>query len=295
MNKMATDLRCELCAEGNPTVIQEGVRHDAARRVMRCRSCGLVFLDPLPTEDELAKFYSEHYRDEHEPGVPPAQAYRQELPEARRRVERLKTLLAPELSLLEIGASSGAFLDAARPFLGGVTGVEPSHRHRAWASAELRLAMVDALDALGEQRYDRIVLFHVLEHVRHPVAFLRGLLGRLKPGGRVVVEVPSVDDALIALYRLPAYAPFYYQDAHLWYFSPQTLGQAARQAGARPEISGVQRYDLSNHLRWMLTGKPGGLGFYGRLFPGSLDQAYGEALVRAGHADTLWAVLENGS
>jgi hypothetical protein len=106
----------------------------------------------------------------------------------------------------------------------------------------------------------------------------------------VVIEVPNVDDALVVLYRVPRYLAFYYQKAHLYYFSRSTLARTLELAGLRAKVDGIQRYDLGNHLRWMLTGEPGGQGYYDQVLPPSVHAAYGEALVRAGHGDTLWAV-----
>jgi SAM-dependent methyltransferase len=286
----ATASLCALCGAQESEKLHKGVRHNAKLDVHRCSGCGLVRLHPLPTEEELAKFYAEDYRHEHEPGVEPEEARRTELPEARARVQRLMPLLKSRPKLLEIGSSSGAFLDSARPFAGSVMGVEPGRRHREWAKKELGLTMAPSLDAVTE-KFDLIVLFHVLEHVRHPVEFLKGLLSRLNPGGKVVVEVPSDNDALLSVYKTEAYPPFYYQNAHLWYFTAPTLSGIAEKAGATAEVRQLQRYDLSNHMRWLATGKPGGMGYYQDLFPAALDQAYREALERAGVADTLWAVI----
>jgi O-methyltransferase involved in polyketide biosynthesis len=129
----------------------------------------------------------------------------------------------------------------------------------------------------------------VLEHVREPTRFLAQLAERLAPGGRLVVEVPNVDDALVRLYEIPAYRRFYYQKAHLWYFSASTLAEVLSQAGLTAEVAGVQRYDLSNHLRWAISGASGGSGFYSSVLTPDVDAAYADALTRAGHADTLWA------
>ncbi len=249
-------------------------------------------LDPLPTEEDLHRFYAEGYRAEHEPGISPEEAHRTELPEARTRVERLAPLLGPKLSLLEIGSSSGAFVASVSPFVKSAAGVEPARVHRQWAKDKLGAELVEKLEDLGSRRFDRIVLFHVLEHVRQPVEFTKRLLALLAPSGKLVVEVPSASDALITLYKVPAYPIFYYQNAHLWYFTADTLTRVAQAAGGKAEITGVQRYDLSNHLRWLETGKPGGMGFYKNVFPPATDQAYRESLVRAGRADTLWAVIE---
>ena len=250
-----------------------------------------MYLTPRPTPEALSAYYAEAYRREYEETSTPAQAYRAQLSEARARVERLRPLLRDDASVLELGCSSGAFLDSVRPFAGVVTGVEPGRADRDWARASLGLDVQPDLESLGDRTFDRIVLFHVLEHIIDPVGYLAAILRRLTPGGRVVVEVPNVDDALVGLYAVRAYLPFYWQKAHLCYFSAATLTRVVEQAGGRAEVAGVQRYDLSNHLRWMLAGAPGGQGFYRELLGTATDAAYREALVRAGRADTLWAVV----
>lgn len=281
---------CGLCGAGKTTLLQRGVRNRPDMGVVRCSGCGLVQLSPLPTEEELRSYYADSYREAHEPGLDPAGAYRTELPEARSRVERLRPLLRPQTDLLELGASSGAFVDSVRPFVRSVCGVEPSVQHREWARKTLCLDMVSDLDELDDRRFDAIVLFHVLEHIRHPDDFLRRLCSHLRPEGFLGVEVPNVEDALLSVYKVPAFGPHYYQDAHLWYFSGETLGRTFTTAGLTPEIRWIQRYDLSNHIRWLSDGKPGGKGTFRDLLGPATDAAYAEALCRAQASDTLWTV-----
>jgi len=59
-----------------------------------------------------------------------------------------------------------------------------------WSSDSLRL--VQALEELGEERFELLLLLDVLEHVEDPATFLYRLVEtRLEPGGRVVVTVPA--------------------------------------------------------------------------------------------------------
>lgn len=282
--------RCPLCDTAGATLVQRGVRYDPDLDVVRCEGCNLVRLSPVPDADELADYYATAYRDEY--GDPPLpERHLADLDEARIRVDRLLASLAPETRLLEIGGGSGAFAVAVRPHVASIAVVEPDEQARAFYSEQLGVRGVESLDALPRsERFDLIVLFHVLEHVLDPVAFAGRLGALLRPGGRISCEVPNVDDALVSLFAVKSYLPFYYQKAHLWYFAPATLRLLFERVGLTVEIRGIQRYDLSNHLRWMLAGEPGGQGHYGDVFsPGALA-AYADSLVAAGHADTLWAV-----
>ncbi len=282
---------CPICGSSESALVQKGARHAPEAEVRRCGACGLVFLWPRPPADDLARYYETSYREDYGE-LPVEKRYLEDLPEARRRVERLRALLAPDVRVLEIGCGSGAFLDAVRPYVEQLQGVEPDRESRTWIEGRLGLSVVSELGALRQQQatFDLVVMFHVLEHLPDPLAFLRSLPKSLRAGAKVVIEVPNLDDALVSLYQIPACQRFYYQKAHLLYFSSDTLKRTLDRSGFGAEIRGVQRYDLSNHIRWMLTGEPGGQGFYDSTLPDAVDASYAEALIRAGRSDTLWAV-----
>lgn len=113
--------------------------------------------------------------------------------------------LAQEGTLLDIGCGNGAFMRAfgrRRPDW-HMTGLELDARNHASIAAipgAVKLH-VGALESL-ESRFDLIVLVHALEHIPHPIQYLRELGRRLNPGGMVLIEVPDVDrspfDILIA-------------------------------------------------------------------------------------------------
>lgn len=290
---MSNRCECVLCRCPASRLVQKGARHAPEVEVRRCTECGLVFLWPRPTEEELSQYYGEFYREDYaEPFLP--ERYRVDLNEARVRVCRLLSFLHPRGRLLEVGSGSGSFLDAVRPYVGDVVGVEPDAESREWIVGQVGVPVVERVaDVLHEAKpFDLVVLFHVLEHVQDPVRFLQSLSQLLRPDARLVVEVPNVDDVLVAVYQIPAYLRFYYQKAHLYYFSTDTLATTLNQAGFDATIEGVQRYDLSNHIRWMLTGEPGGQGYYSDILLPSVHATYADALIHAGHSDTLWAIAQ---
>lgn len=278
---------CALCGSSASALVRVGVRHGPEVEVRRCAGCGLVYAWPRPTAEELARYYADDYRaDYEEPSL--AERHAGDRSDALRRVAALGPLLGPSVALLEVGSGSGAFLESVRPHVGSALGVEPERAAREWLAARGGPPLLPELDAV-DGSFDLIVAFHVLEHVPDPVGFLRRLRPLLREHGTLVVEVPSVDDVLVAVYGAGAYLPFYYQKAHLSYFSPATLARALRLAGYEARVEGVQRYGLGNHLHWALEGRPGGQGAYPEVVAPEVDAVYAAALVRAGRADTLWA------
>jgi 2-polyprenyl-3-methyl-5-hydroxy-6-metoxy-1,4-benzoquinol methylase len=289
MNKLP--YTCKLCGSNESSLLQIGVRHAPEAEVRRCTTCDLVFLSPQPSEEELEFYYSTLYREDYRL-TQVEQRHRNDLEKAYLRVQRLLPRLKPETRLLEVGSGSGAFLYAVRPYVKEVIGVEPDTATRRWIEQTLGFKVLERIPADGSETggFDVVVSFHVLEHVPAPVDFLAGLQKVLKPQGEFVVEVPNVDDVLVGVYQVPAYLQFYFQKAHLYYFSQKTLALALEKAGYQATICGIQRYDLSNHIRWMLSGQPGGQGYYGGILAPAVQAAYADALIHAGHSDTLWGV-----
>jgi SAM-dependent methyltransferase len=282
---------CKLCGGNESSLIQIGARHAPEAEVHRCTTCDLVFLSPQPSEEELEFYYSTIYREDYRL-TQVEERHKRDLEKAYLQVQRLLPQLNPETRLLEVGSGSGAFLYAVSPYVKEAIGIEPDTATRGWIEQNLGFKMLDRIpeDGFETEGFDLVVSFHVLEHVPAPLDFLAALKKVLKPGGEFVVEVPNVDDVLVGVYQVPSYLQFYFQKAHLYYFSKKTLALVLKKAGFDATICGIQRYDLSNHLRWMLTDKPGGQGYYRDILASAVQTAYADSLISSGHADTLWAV-----
>jgi len=298
---MAIENRCGLCGGGEISAVETCIRNlrDARTRVRECRGCGVQFLHPAPAVADLKQYYAQDYRKEYG-----AESYyekeaerdystieeffRASLPEAGLRVARVKKLLRSTDRILEIGCASGYFLKEVAPCVGEACGTEwdPSYAGHA---KKLGFSVLENPEDF-EGRFDKFFMFHVLEHVTEPIAFLRELQKKMTDDGRLFIEVPNRDDALISLYAIPEFRDFYYQSAHLWYFNAKSLSYVLQQAGYASDIQYVQRYDLSNHLIWLRDRKPGGQARYHHVLNDRLNTAYAECLAQKGMGDTLFAM-----
>jgi 2-polyprenyl-3-methyl-5-hydroxy-6-metoxy-1,4-benzoquinol methylase len=103
-------------------------------------------------------------------------------------------------SLLELGSHEGTFTGRLLRYFDDVTCVEASPAAVAKASKKLgdRVKFVNALleDAALPQRYDNIVLTHVLEHLDDPVRVLTRINNEwLADGGRLFLACPNANAA----------------------------------------------------------------------------------------------------
>jgi SAM-dependent methyltransferase len=174
--------RCDLCGSRQVDVL------DGASNMCGCASCGYVFDNPRPTAAAITAFYSRPTKYD---AWVDAEAPRDAL--WRRRVRKL----APTRkrgSLLDVGAGIGQFLHHARGAYTAVHGTEVSRRAIEIARERYGLTLsegqIETID-FGDQRFDNITLFHVLEHVPHPRTVVERCLSLLTPGGILAIAVPN--------------------------------------------------------------------------------------------------------
>ena len=279
-------MACYLCQSTDISQRKGQVRDAPSLRILECARCGLVYLENADHIHDA--FYENSGMHGQEP--PPIGSWLADTDwDDQRRFEMVKSLL-PNKRLLDFGCGAAGFLRKARGLAGAVAGVELERRVREhWAG---EIAIYPDLDAAGDG-YDLVTAFHVVEHLADPVALLRQLASRLRAGGRLIVEVPSSDDALLTLYDSPAFQSFTYWSQHLYLFNAHTLALLAARAGLRVlAVEQYQRYPLSNHLHWLSQGRPGGHQRWAFLDSPQLQSAYCEALAAIGRCDTLIAHLD---
>lgn len=302
---MAVPKKCPLCSaapEGQTVVTRHVYGAKDARAFFRCAACDAIYLHPGLTPQEEHAFYSAEFesfmssRSGASGGwTAPERHIAANQPTVDRRMKYLREVLPPRGRVLEFGCSSGFMMYPLIEQGYDCVGVEPSGVFRDYLSSR-KVPCYESLHALSadskvSKDFDVAMHFFVLEHVSDPVGFLRSQLEYVRPGGKLVFEIPNAADALVTVYDIPAFERFYWSIAHHWYFTEKALHRALGQLGLPFEIRLDQRYDLSNHMVWARDGKPGGMGRYTQALGAELEEAYKQALVRSGHCDTLIGVI----
>lgn len=288
-------MKCYLCKSEKVHVIAEKLRYESPRKVFACEACGLVFLHPQMTPEEERVFYEKEYGEIYssEKGTTPGQLFAARQKDALEYRDWVRSFVNRHDDCLEIGCASGYFLDALRPMVRSVSGIETHTLLRAYCN-EIGITMYDSLSDCREGEFSRVFMFFVLEHLGDPVRHLREIQRVLRDDGVLTIVVPNVEDALLTLYDIPAFRLFYFTPAHQFYYSQRTLRSLLAAAGfSSCEILPKQRYDLSNHMHWMQYGKPGGVGKYDHVFSENLRSQYRADLCRTFMCDTLLAVVKN--
>jgi 2-polyprenyl-3-methyl-5-hydroxy-6-metoxy-1,4-benzoquinol methylase len=169
----------------------------------RCRNaaCRLIWLDPMPIEEDIWKAYQTYYTHE------------------RRAVPVLERLLAWMLYgflglLRERRRSDGVYLDGLAPGRVLEIGFGDGNRMErltalGWQVEGQEVDAVSVANArkrglevhegslkscrLADASYDAIIGSHVIEHVHDPEEMIRECVRLLKPGGTLVLYTPNAD------------------------------------------------------------------------------------------------------
>jgi len=290
-------MKCYLCDNEKINLISEKLRYNSDKKVYRCDQCGLVFLYPQMTSEEERIFYENEYGEifSSEKGVTPADLFKSRQPDANLYYEMAKDYISKDSECLEIGCASGYFIDRIKNEVKSVAGIE-THNILSQHCKNMGIKMYDSLANCPYHAFDVVFLFFVLEHIGDPVAFLLEIKKHLKKNGKLFIMVPNVNDALLTLYDIPAFRAYYFTPAHQFYYGKETMKLLLEKAGyGKMEFKMIQRYDLSNHMQWLLLGKPGGTGKYNNVFSEGLNDKYKNDLVNSGKGDTLIAIGTGGS
>jgi len=221
-------VKCNLCGSSESTPWQrvEGWQ------IVRCANCGLGYLNPRPTEDELSKLYDEIYFKKH--SIEAGEEEEEIEHGLRLNEERiaLVEMFRKPGRILDIGCASGFFLAAAKRRGWDVTGVEVSE----WSARRAARLIGDSVVVgqfmdveLPEASFDAVTMWDVLEHTNDPKAVLRRIRSILEPDGIVVVRVPncaSFDAYLFGRKWNGWSVPF-----HPHHFTPKTLDKMLQAAG----------------------------------------------------------------
>jgi SAM-dependent methyltransferase len=155
--------------------------------VARCVGCGLARLEPAPAD--VSPYYPDGYW--HEPS---------RMEEIYRRfvIRDHVRFVGKAMRVLDVGSGGGLFaaeLSTRNPGM-TVTSLDISPRAAAvaWRRYGVPAVVTDLMSApFAEASFDLITMFHVLEHLHDPLAYVKAARKLLAPGGRLVVQTPNLD------------------------------------------------------------------------------------------------------
>jgi hypothetical protein len=96
---------------------------------------------------------------------------------------------------------------------------------------------------------------------------------------------------LTSIYKIEAFEKFYWSIAHHYYYNPESIKYILEKLGFKYELVPEQRYDISNHMTWMLEGLPGGQNKYTKEFGNEVAEIYRKRLMDTWQCDTIFLYI----
>jgi SAM-dependent methyltransferase len=213
---------CALCQRTDFRTVAYAGLYNTSTTVKACRGCGLVCLNPRWDEAGYTAYYQSNYYDSYHAGSDLT-------PKVDERGRTIASCVSRDADVLEIGAGFGANILALSQLARRLVAVEIDPKATAVIKqhtprCEVVTASLEeyARGAAGE-KFDVVVLSHVLEHFVEPRNALTTVKRLVKPTGCLLVLVPNLDRhrGFLTQFTTP----------HTHYFSDVTLRAMLESVG----------------------------------------------------------------
>ena len=210
-----------VCGSNRNLKIYNKDRYGILSPVCICFNCGTLRSNPVPSNEVINKFYSDNLYQKIYSSLD-IEAHFHERIKVRKDFKNSIFLKCTEpfltkgksSKIIEIGCGGGWNLDVfKRAGYTNLVGYEPGAITRNLGIRELGLDLregfIDDVCESGE-KYDLIMLHHVIEHLIAPINVLKKLKNLLTDEGVLYLALPNIQHL----------SHSQIQNAHYWYFSP---------------------------------------------------------------------------
>lgn len=217
---------CDAPLETTTYVLPEGA-------LLRCRACG-----QLLSQCTTAHYWQSMQEfDDPQGTLPVAGSEQRRFKRSKSFLDQIAKLLGqpPEqIRLLDVGCSSGAFLNTAVKLGFRAEGVEPAPKAAATAQAAGLKVHQGLLQEAGyaDGQFDAITLFEVIEHLQQPLELLHECQRILRPGGILLIGTGNAASwSMAAMGARWEYLDIAKHGGHVSFFSPGSIASLAQRGG----------------------------------------------------------------
>ncbi|MFA0961816.1 class I SAM-dependent methyltransferase [Roseivirga sp. BDSF3-8] len=190
--------KCPLCKSGhfhNEMIVQDHMVSQEKFAVCKCDNCEIMFTNPRPERDNLAKYYESDAYISHTGKsyglISPI--YRLVRKYALRKKVKLVNRHAPKKArLLDIGCGTGHFLKSIAHDGWQASGVEVNDQARNIAVNQTPGIVYPSIDKIPpKSKFEVITMWHVLEHVDNLEKTIQQLKELLVTKGILILALPN--------------------------------------------------------------------------------------------------------
>ena len=248
--------------------------------IVKCTYCGLTQLIPQWTSEELKQIYSRYSEKED---------FKGQYIKEHNYPTWIDKYIKIEDTILEVGCGFGNNVFQLKELGYKIFGIDKDPS----VCDEKTIFNLD-ISILKQEEYKNTfnIIFgiHLLEHLNNPIEFINNCYSSLKSKGKLILEIPNIEEPLLTIYKNKAFNNFYWVPDHLFFYTPKTINAILQNTSFKKyKIIRKQRYGLINHLNWFFKGKPTNcdfnLGVIDIIYKGILTYIFRKS-------DTLILILE---
>ncbi|HBS85179.1 MAG: hypothetical protein A2W91_01705 [Bacteroidetes bacterium GWF2_38_335] len=191
--------------------------------IHQCNVCHAYFLAPRPDEQRLNQAYDSSYYGEQEEKFSSSKVENVLDYFRKRRAKYVSRFIRKNENVLDIGCGNGRFLGFLKKYGDfNIYGTELDGNSAARAKRveglNLKVGMLEKGD-FPKNNFQAITMFHVFEHLSHPVEMLDTIDEVLCPGGALVISFPNIAGLQSELFK----GKWLHLDPprHLFFFAPE--------------------------------------------------------------------------
>lgn len=199
---------------------------------VKCKKCGLIYANPLPSAKVLDTYYSVIAKEKFG-GIYGNIDDRFEFlaSMSNKRLEKIERYTGEVKTILDIGTGIGIFTGIALDRGWQAEGLEltPEDCEYAKHKFDLELKKENFYRFKEDRQYDAATLFEVIEHLRYPLKDLKQIYKLIKDNGILVIATP-IQDSLYGK-KMKENNVFWNVVTHLSYFTREVMINYLEEAG----------------------------------------------------------------
>ncbi|MFA5935776.1 MAG: class I SAM-dependent methyltransferase [Patescibacteria group bacterium] len=213
---------CPVCAETADVVLFK----KSGGTYVKCRTCSMVYTNPVFTDEALKIYYTNLDTGQGDIVADENDFYREIYQKGLQAISGIKS----GGTLLDIGCSTGAFLDLAKNAGWTTSGIELGTGEADVAAKKGHAIFTEPIEQVAfEQPFDVMTLWDVFEHIPDGNAFLRTVRSKLRDDGVLFMQIPN-SGALAAKVLRDACRMFDGLE-HTNLYNPSTIRRMAEACG----------------------------------------------------------------
>lgn len=257
---------------------------------LRCNKSGVIILST--TDHMNIDHYSKKAQFKYFKNVSRKKAISYESDDLKRRFKFLKNNLKNK-NYLDFGTGSGGMLEYTKDITKNSYGIEPN-KIMLKSMLKSKLNVFESLSSIDKSiKFDVISLFHVYEHLIHPINVMNELKSFSKKSTLFYIEVPHANDFLLSVLNIEKFKKYTLWSEHIILHTKKSIKIFLEKSGFKIlKLHDIQRYDFFNHLYWISKGMPNGHKKFQNFDYKLIKEHYEKFLRKNEFTDTLIAVCK---